>query len=449
MEFINENYKNDNELYNITCFYNFYSPIDNNKIIFKDENILINLTNSNLEGFGYMINEINNKEYQNADIEEFEEEIMKFQDVINIHQNTAEFIVQLSNGFYISGGNEKRMVIYDNNFKKIIETNELEDVPYNVIEKKTNNKNIIEIIVCCAKYISLIIFNKNNNNCNIKKFDIPNFFSFSCCEIENNNYIFSGEKGIINFVNFFNNQNIITNEITRENTYRNGIKINDNTFAFTSNSIIPNGQDKLIFVNFNSKKISNEIKGYSFIYSSNGLNLFSSDKGGVKFNILFCACKKYYSEQKNGILIVDLQLENNQEIEHSFHDTDNFEVFCFCQIFNFKNKNLDENRGEIKTKEAEYEKTDFFLVGGFDEEKGEGVIKLYKILYGNKPYFTKIEYIQDIEIEINEKFGGFESAITCILQSTINGNILITCLDGKVYQFSQPDINFYLNEDFI
>ena len=37
--------------------------------------------------------------------------------------------------------------------------------------------------------------------------------------------------------------------------------------------------------------------------------------------------------------------------------------------------------------------------------------------------------------------------ITCITQSNISGNILITCWDGNIYLFKPPNIDFFLNLD--
>ena len=75
------------------------------------------------------------------------------------------------------------------------------------------------------------------------------------------------------------------------------------------------------------------------------------------------------------------------------------------------------------------EKTDYILVGGYDNEKMEGMIKLYKLVYNKK----------------NDIFYGFENAISCIIQSEITGNIITSCWDGKVLLFTPPNIDFYLN----
>ena len=92
-----------------------------------------------------------------------------------------------------------------------------------------------------------------------------------------------------------------------------------------------------------------------------------------------------------------------------------------------------------KKKDLEY-----FLVGGFDNDKCEGKIKLYKIFYKEK---EKIEFLQDIEIQRNEIFKGFKGAISSIIQSTQYGNILASCYDGNIYLLSIPNLDFYLQEN--
>ena len=129
--------------------------------------------------------------------------------------------------------------------------------------------------------------------------------------------------------------------------------------------------------------------------------------------------------------------------------------------------------------------TDFFLVGGFDKIKGEGLIKLYKLIGDTNK--KEIEFLQDIEFQKyfkpekeeiekeeiekeeiekvnsinqddttytiftdnknnnieNEIFYGFNGAISSIIQSTSSGNILVSCYDGKVNLFSEINIELY------
>jgi len=124
--------------------------------------------------------------------------------------------------------------------------------------------------------------------------------------------------------------------------------------------------------------------------------------------------QKYFSNQKNGILLVNVQKENKQKIE-LLYDTKNFEVYCFCQVLLHDNMN---NKIE----------SDFLLVGGFNVERREGRIKLFKILYNAIGNINNIEYLNDIEI-------GFEGAVNSIIQSEKYGNILSSCYDGYIFDY--------------
>ena len=62
---------NDNSIYNISCLYTFYEPIHNKIMTFKEDNILINGTHSNSKGFNSLINEINNKNFEDIKYKEF------------------------------------------------------------------------------------------------------------------------------------------------------------------------------------------------------------------------------------------------------------------------------------------------------------------------------------------------------------------------------------------
>ena len=170
----------------------------------------------------------------------------------------------------------------------------------------------------------------------------------------------------------------------------------------------------------------------------------------INYKILICACKKYAKDQKNGILLVNPQLGDNKNIENPFYEIENFEVYCFCPILIVENKNSNfENIDEEYRKNITIKDTDYFFVGGFDLDKREGLIKLYKIVYGSKAWETKIEFIQDIIIQENEneKFEDFDGAITCIIQSKISGYILVTCYNGNVYLFTPPNKDLFTKKE--
>ena len=172
-------------------------------------------------------------------------------------------------------------------------------------------------------------------------------------------------------------------------------------------------------------------EGYSIIRTINSLYLISIGN----YKILLCACNKLINEQKNGILLVNFLDLKNLQFNYSFYDTNNFEVFCFCQI-SILNKE--------KILEKQLKETEYFLVGGFEQNKSKGIIKLYKFIKDKNN--IKIEYIQDIILDKNNNFKLFNGPISSIIQSKNTGEILITCWDGNVYLFSRPDLNYLLKE---
>ena len=129
--------------------------------------------------------------------------------------------------------------------------------------------------------------------------------------------------------------------------------------------------------------------------------------------------------KKNGILLIIL--ENTIAINKKFYNTKNFEVFCFCQITNV-------NLEDLLKKQISY--TKYFFVGGYDNDKKRGLIKLYQIDIDH----CEIIYIQDIIIKKNNIFKKFIMPITSITQYENSGNILITCADGNAYLFKQPEL---------
>ncbi len=273
---------------------------------------------------------------------------------------------------------------------------------------------------------------KNNQD----SFIYLNSIELSCMnyfKINNNKYVIIGNKGIFHFNKSpFECKGILDSSIKDKRYFKGGIKINDNYLALTSNSILPNGEDILVFYDIENKKIietKNKIE-FSFNTGVNGLNLMEIGKD--KKQILLCACKKYTSSQKNGILIINPEIKENEYINFNFYDTEEFEVSCFCPI-------------NIK-KDDKFVKTDYFLVGGFEKNKRKGIIKLFKVIYDNKSNIM-IKYLEDIFCDDNNNYPLFDGNINCILQSKINGKLLISCWNGKVYLFSEPNIKYYLDNN--
>ena len=179
-----------------------------------------------------------------------------------------------------------------------------------------------------------------------------------------------------------------------------------------------------------------EIENYSFTLSENNCSIMKIPNH-ENSKLLFAACKKYFKDDKNGILLVKLKFNSNDiKTEYQkFYDTKNFEVYCFCPLFEIKN--MFGNTQKIET--------EYFLVGGFDLNKGQGIIKLYKVIYYDEIEKIEIEYIHDIIMVKKEGknylefFKGFKGPINCIIQSS-QGEILVTCNDGNLYLFSELNI---------
>ena len=503
LNFNKEDIKNSiPDIFNITCIYKFYDSIDNQTYSYKDDNILYNGTNSKSQGLTFLIEDINKEKYkglqykndksnnkqeiQMNDIKKLKNKNNKKVDdllriipkvnfvddstrsqtfifekkadyykilepirIIGKHNNSADLIIELKNGYYISGGCENRLIVYDTNFTEKVIINDLNERIYKFGEKMSleNIEQIITLVCITNKEFNIVNLDKKTFNPNIKSSQIPKKKPINFIEMKENNFIINGREGVSYYIDLFNvGKQLIEYEITNK-TYRGGLRINNKNAILTSNSILfkEEGEDSLILYN-TKKKSSIQIKGYSFTLSVNNCALMPREEVKSNNKIILCACKKYNNKQKNGILLVNPQLGDNKNVKDPFYEIDYFEVYCFCPILLIENKNSDYyNINENYRKNIIIKDTDYFLVGGFEE--GKGKIKLFKIIYGNKAYETKIEFLQDIEID-DENFEEFDGPITCMIQSRITGNILITCYNGNVYLFTQPNIQYYLNNNY-
>ena len=215
----------------------------------------------------------------------------------------------------------------------------MKDWIYDTIEISSDKENEIKLISCCSNYIINTIINLENFTYKYNIYGISELVIHSIIKLENeNSYITIGANGIYKFTNQLEKYNNNSLKVYDEN-YRGGIQINKVLYAFTSNSNISNGEDKLIIYNIRSKAIVQTIEEYSFIVSSNGLCLIDSEINKDN-KILLCACKKYNSQQQNGILLINLEINDDLKFEKFFYDTNDFEVNCFCQICNVENNNI-------------------------------------------------------------------------------------------------------------
>ena len=96
--------------------------------------------------------------------------------------------------------------------------------------------------------------------------------------------------------------------------------------------------------------------------------------------------------------------------------------FCFCDL-NYKNDGEQINKN-------------YLLVGGYDNNLNQGLIKLYEIGYNeNNSELPELKFIRNIR-----GLSKFKQPINCIIQSSKTGEILLTSWDGSVNLFTKPKL---------
>ena len=412
---------------------------DNNSII-KFEKHIDNIDNSKRENYTRLIREMSNGDiirlHNVNDItiykKDKEQKIIKF-DSISSTQKEIVTNWNTSKRINLEEFKNNKALKENKSIDNIIETTES-------IEKK--DKNFIQVMECSKE--GLMIYNLSDN----EKI-IVNTLKKSCTgcfEIKDNSYVVIGEKGIVHYKNLINLEELsIKYEKVKDKdkceeknlSFRGCIKINDNYIALTSNSILPNGKDILFIYDTNMKRLIKSLE-FSFLIGVNGLNLMDiieeEDKNQKENKLLLCACKKYNDSQKNQIIIIDTNnIKEEEELYYIPYDTFDFEVSCFCPLKIQKDNKIHTN---------------YFLAGGLDKEKKQGMIKLYRV-QSKEENKIEIEFLQDIVLETNDKFTGFNSNIECMIQRQSDGKILVSSSDGNLTQFSEPNLDYYLEENQI
>ena len=262
IEFKFNSIKSDNGFFDIKCIY----KLGHEQIKFIDENI-----HKDHKGFNLLIDEIINKiDSGNSSDNEYNiYSIIEYKEIIGDHIESAEFIKELSNGYFLSGSIDHKLNIYDQSQKKI---NQIIDLRFtnngmyaNSICEIYSNKNFIQIIACSKEALYFIELNLNNFQYEIYNKNLEKIYCNQCIKISNNNYIILGGNGIYQLKNIqdqknIRDENLNISTILSGKSYINGIKINKNTIAISSNSVCKMGEDKLIFYNLEQIKITHEIE---------------------------------------------------------------------------------------------------------------------------------------------------------------------------------------------
>jgi hypothetical protein len=443
-----------------------------NKKKFTDDNIFIIENESNLKGFNSLLDYINkdikneninksenNKEEKiiadenkddcdaknkkdnlNRIVIDYEKDKIKIMTKKETYQFNSDLIKEIYSDVYLLVDNEKNLVkIVDKDWKDKIEN--LKDFNdkiiniYDITLIDNNKEDLISIIIFGYNGIYLANINIDKNETDIKKLFIHKYDSLNIKEanIYIKNYKISYKEKTSDLYDLFTNSNSKEDILIYDKNFFNEIiKINENIIVLTSNTNLPNGDDLIIFYDLKEKETKHIINNYSFVMGRNGLLLLTNDYSENKNKFLLCACKKYSTHQKNGILLIKPEFKDNEEIKKYFYETTNFEVYCLCPILNIvTDKKILVNN--------------YFFVGGFDTKNREGKIRLYRINYEEEDYKNKIEHLQDIVFQDEEI--NFKGAIISLIQSKTTGSIIASCYDGFIHEFTQPNLSFYLEND--
>ena len=378
-------------------------------------------------------------------IKEFYGEIFLFKKRINegynLKKKGIDFIEEYKSGFICGGTGYNFLELYDRNHQKIFKDINLEgNILNNIVINEFNND--ISIKACFNDRVLKYDFKDNIPKIEKDNLDNKIYSSSSLSyfyEVYYNHYLIVNSIKIVSI--------IYESKITRVNkrfinirSVKSIIKINDEILAFKSCDLYDINKNKIIFYDIKKfEEYPKVISGYSFIHTPYGLSVVGEDGPPPKNKILLCACKKYSEGQKNGILLINLQLlETDIKKNTFFYDTGDFEVYCFCPI-------LIINYSEIIKNDFIYKETKYVLVGGYDSKKQKGSIKLFKLIFDNDSYKNEIEFLQDIDDEYTQ----FNGPVTCIKQEkySLDKNILVTSWDGSISLFSGPNIDYYLKMD--
>ena len=351
---------------------------------------------------------------------------------------------EIEKEYYLVINNKNEIEIYDKDFKFIL--GELGNVSDKKEEKekekrceiqrevpKNISKNNISFELCRNNDIcSYIVDLEKNMIYENRKFQLDiRLNRYFKVNNSTNEYIILAEDGAYQLNLPIEEKTIIPFvDLKKISSY---IKINDKFYSFTTNVNYNNGENALYIYDVRNKKITNKIKGYYFTKCYNGLYLINVNES---YKILLCACQSDTKMNENGILIQKIKGFEVNLPKEDFVNTDDFEVTCFCCL----------------KREPNYQ---FILVGGFENDKRRGMIKLYKVSFDRNDQEQKVEinYIQDaIEededstLENSGSFEDFDGIINKIMISEINNReIIVSCLHGSIYRLSLPVDDNYFN----
>ena len=407
----------------------------NENISFKKNNKNINLKKSeNLYSQCSFMKEtqnlshLNNKKSKSFIFEPKKTNIIQLNKKLNFKRRKLNFLKEFNSGYCCYDTLNQSLVIYDRNLHEINEIDIKGETINNIIiiEK---SKADFSIIACFPDKLVLYEFKDKMLILTSEDFtykdkeDKMNFIY----KIKENFCLICHKKKICFITKFFKGTLIKKIDIP---SIISAININENYIALKSCSSKDIKNNRILFINISKNNLCPfVIQGYSLLLSNSGLSIIPDSKSLSKNRVLLAACKKFNSNGKNGILLINtINLEEEINKKNTFfYDTKDFEVYCFCPILN--------NYGDIK----------YVFVGGFDSNEKIGYIKLFKINFDNLFYQNSLVFIRDLN-NIKE----FDSPVECIVQESNcpgKNNIMVSCLNGDIYLFSGLNVEFNLKVD--
>ena len=348
----------------------------------------------------------------------FKKYIMKYGSI------KSKQVLELGNHYILKTDFRNNIYVYDENYNYIKEFSNKDYIQK--INKLDNDESFIIIQPDLFKYAKSI--NEDLNKCKKEK---NSHKSNQYFEINRGaESLISGNGGLYHKTLITKDKEEIK-EISKENLL-DGIKITDSLYAFYSNEKFTEGKSMILIydtkIPINEQKHNNNPKsinrftndkGKTFPSYNNPLHVINADDN---YKILLCACRGYNSDNVNGILITRIEPSSFKTITQELIDTKDFEVSCFCTIYEDKEKKYVD-----------------ILVGGLEADKRRGMIKLYKLTYNGIDDNAKIDFIQDA-IEDYERFqddNDFDGRINKIFIPKGNKrDVIVQCFGGSCYLFS-------------
>ena len=111
----------------------------------------------------------------------------------------------------------------------------------------------------------------------MKMIEISPYYCSFCYEFSLNNYLRAGRGGVSNYIDNYNKNKLRRSYDFTHKTFINGDKITQNIYALTSNSVLDDREDKLIFYGSDSRTLAhNDV--YSYTLSPNGISITEKGK---------------------------------------------------------------------------------------------------------------------------------------------------------------------------